>query len=1100
MRITLTIICLLLSAISLAQEVKSPELLIKNDSLKYLKLDKLSISVEVIENLATTTMTMRFYNNTNKTLEGELNFPLGEGQNISRFAMDVNGKIREGVVVEKAKGTEVFESIVYRNVDPGLLEMTEGNNFKTRVYPIDPKGYKTVIVAFEHNLNVFENQFIYLLPLNFNDTIKEFDVNVNVIESEYVPLAIDNKLITLKFDKIKKGYKSVFSKSNFNADFQLGFNIPIQDKKDHLLTYRGTIDSTSYFYKTGNISSKIKVKDKPKGITIYWDNSGSALSRDLNNELKLLHDYFSWASNVKVELITFSNEAEDPLYFDVKDSNWGILKNHLKKLRPDGGTLLGKINVNVAKYDDIILFSDGLSNYGDSQIQLASKSVSIINSCQVANHTYLKFIAQSTGGFYINLNNTTVKNALALITTEKIQLLKVEHEKDEILDLFINNHTEDIDRYSFVGKVNSTSADLVLHFGYPGKKTLYTQKVSIENKKVPVNNLIERYWVQQKLNYLNVNFQGNKDEITAIGKKYGMVTKTTSLIVLDDIMDYVAHNILPPKELQEEYYELLKTKKKAEKLILEDRLEFVNDQYKDKVDWWKTDWKKIAEEKREMARLDSLKRIERARINSIIARQMFVNDSIQEAEQIRLDIRNKAIEDSISRINQVKNDSLLLVRNSSPLKEITGIVYDATDNSPLIGANIIIKGTTNGAITDVNGRFTLRVPEKAILSFGFIGFETQNIDVSDLFNLLVKLHSNEESLEEVVVIGYGVQKHSTITAAISTIRAESISNIADPFNTENHANYLYSTIELKEWDPQVPYLDSIKQVNISNAYSKYLDIKNQHLDNPSYFLDVATFFMNHNDTISAIRILSNLAEMQMQNHEILRVLGRKLLEFGEIAEAIEVFKQVLELRPFEPHSYRDLGLAYAENKNYQKAIETLYKIITTQWSEHIEDKFEGLEIIVIGEINSIIVQAGEKLDVSFIDKRFLINLPVDIRVVLNWDSDNTDMDLWVTDPNDEKCYYGNSRTDIGGYMSDDLTEGYGPEEFLLRNAIKGNYKIEVDYYSSSQQTISGPVTIQILLFNNFGKPNETKKRMTVRLSENQEVVNIGNLLFELNKQ
>ena len=168
-------------------------------------------------------------------------------------------------------------------------------------------------------------------------------------------------------------------------------------------------------------------------------------------------------------------------------------------------------------------------------------------------------------------------------------------------------------------------------------------------------------------------------------------------------MDYVAHNILPPKELQEEYYELLKTKKKAEKLILEDRLEFVNDQYKDKVDWWKTDWKKIAEEKREMARLDSLKRIERARINSIIARQMFVNDSIQEAEQIRLDIRNKAIEDSISRINQVKNDSLLLVRNSSPLKEITGIVYDATDNSPLIGANIIIKGTTNGAITDVNG-------------------------------------------------------------------------------------------------------------------------------------------------------------------------------------------------------------------------------------------------------------------------------------------------------------------------------------------------------------------------------------------------------------
>lgn len=194
--------------------------------------------------------------------------------------------------------------------------------------------------------------------------------------------------------------------------------------------------------------------------------------------------------------------------------------------------------------------------------------------------------------------------------------------------------------------------------------------------------------------------------------------------------------------------------------------------------------------------------------------------------------------------------------------------------------------------------------------------------------------------------------------------------------------------------------------------------------------------MKHNDTINAIRVLSNLSEIQMQNHEVLRVLGRKLLEFGETTAAIEVFKQVLDLRPFEPHSYRDLGLAFAENKDYQNAIETLYKIITKQWSEHITDKFEGIESIVIGEINSIIVKAGKMLDVSFIDKQFLINLPVDIRVVLNWDADNTDMDLWVTDPMNEKCYYGNRSTNIGGFISDDLSAGYGPEEFLLKMQLK----------------------------------------------------------------
>ncbi|MFZ1791020.1 MAG: DUF2135 domain-containing protein, partial [Saprospiraceae bacterium] len=107
--------------------------------------------------------------------------------------------------------------------------------------------------------------------------------------------------------------------------------------------------------------------------------------------------------------------------------------------------------------------------------------------------------------------------------------------------------------------------------------------------------------------------------------------------------------------------------------------------------------------------------------------------------------------------------------------------------------------------------------------------------------------------------------------------------------------------------------------------------------------------------------------------------------------------------------------------------------------------------------------------------------------------------LWVTDPLNEKCFHSNSYSKIGGYLFGDLMDGYGPEEFLLKNAIDGDYKIEVEYYGSSQQTISGPVTIQVLVFTNFGKPNETMERMTVRLSENDKAIHIGNLLFGLDK-
>lgn len=488
MRNIFIVLCFLISNIAFAQERGIPKLSIKNDSLEYLQLDKLSISVHVIENLATTTMTMRFYNNTNRILEGELNFPLAEGQSISRFAMDINGKMREGVVVEKAKGTEVFESIVYKKVDPGLLEMTEGNNFKSRVYPINPKGYKTIIIAFEHDLNILEDQYLYLLPLNFKDIIKEFDVNIEVFESEYKPKNIDNELVNLHFDKVNKVYKSAFAQSNFKANGQLGFSIPIQDTKAELPSYIGTIDPVSYFYKTAAISNEINHKEKPEEITIYWDNSGSAWNRDLIKEITLLNDYFSWARDLKVELLTFSNELDKSITFNIKDGKWNSLKMYLENQKPDGGTQLGNLNFNTAKFNEIILFSDGLSNYGKSQIQLSSKRVSVINSSRIANHSYLKYIAQSTGGQYINLNNTTINNAFEALTTEKLQLLSAEYNKDEISDLYINNKTEDLNRYTLVGKINAKSAAIILHFGYPDKKILYTQKIIIDNRKPIANN------------------------------------------------------------------------------------------------------------------------------------------------------------------------------------------------------------------------------------------------------------------------------------------------------------------------------------------------------------------------------------------------------------------------------------------------------------------------------------------------------------------------------------------------------------------------------------------------------------------------------------
>src|SRR4051812_33893381 len=114
-----------------------------------LQMSKLDIAVTVVGNIATTTFDITFYNALDKVLEGEFEFPLADRQNISRYALDMNGTLREGVVVEKAKARVAFENTVRRNIDPGLAEKTKGNNFRTRIYPIPAKGYKRVVIGIE---------------------------------------------------------------------------------------------------------------------------------------------------------------------------------------------------------------------------------------------------------------------------------------------------------------------------------------------------------------------------------------------------------------------------------------------------------------------------------------------------------------------------------------------------------------------------------------------------------------------------------------------------------------------------------------------------------------------------------------------------------------------------------------------------------------------------------------------------------------------------------------------------------------------------------------------------------------------------------------
>ncbi len=108
-------------------------------------------------------------------------------------------------------------------------------------------------------------------------------------------------------------------------------------------------------------------------------------------------------------------------------------------------------------------------------------------------------------------------------------------------------------------------------------------------------------------------------------------------------------------------------------------------------------------------------------------------------------------------------------------KRITGIVTDE-NNIPIIGANIIEKGTTNGVITDIDGNFSLSVSENPILEISYIGYLKQTVPVGTRTNLVLVLKEDLQALDEVVVVGYGTQKKTNLTGAVEVIGGEKLEN------------------------------------------------------------------------------------------------------------------------------------------------------------------------------------------------------------------------------------------------------------------------------------------------------------------------------------
>jgi hypothetical protein len=915
-----------------------------------MRVQSLRVDVRVVGHLAITTWDVTVFNPQHTVLEGELVFPLGEGQTVSRFAMDVNGALREGVVVEKEKGRQAFDDVVRRGIDPGLLEKTAGNTFRARIYPIPAAGSKRIVVAYEQELKETgagaAAGLVYRLPLAFTDKVQVFTVRAEVLDRTGAPVVQSSPLPGFAFTAWRRAFVAESTQRDVVPNAALALVLPRAEEG------RGAFvageSGHRYFYVTVTPRASRRPKARPERVLVVWDASASARFRDRTAELSLLDAYVRRVGHPEVSVAVFRNVME-PL----QTGTWAEMRKVIETAPLDGATAFGSLTLADVRADEVVLVSDGLGTFGGGEPKLPPCPLVVVSSARTANPAWLRALAERTGGELIDLTAVSSAEAEQALTTQPLTFLGTTVDGTQIDEVYPSRRVVVRGTVGVAGRLKSSRARITLRFGFGASETV-SRTFDLDASEA-ADAPVARIWAQKKLADLSADPVRHAATIASLGREFGIVTEGTSLIVLDRASDYARYRIEPPAELRAEYEQIVRQEAAVVAKTSKDHLERVVAQFEERKTWWRTEFKP----------------------------------------------------------------------GPAIAKQTQEVVAGATAEANRVAADAV---AAPGAPSPAPAAMALRSAGRAA-------------------------------------------------------SAAPVSGAGSPASEPTAEG----TIDLKAWSPDTPYMRELRAADAGRRYAVYLGLRETWGDTPGFYLDVADVFRDQGEPGLALRILTNLAELKADDPGLLRVLGYRLRQLRLVGQAVWTFEEVLRLRSDEPQSHRDLALALADDGQTQRAVDLMWAVVTRPWDE----RFRDIDLIVAGEMNAVIATAKARPDTSRIDPRLVASLPVDIRAVLNWDTPNSDMDLHVIDPRGEECFFSHQRTEIGGRISADVTTGFGPEEFLLRRAIPGEYTVRAKFFGTRQQTAVGATTVVLELYLRYGTGQVENKSITLRLDGAGRMVDVG---------
>ena len=555
-----------------------------------LPVKSIALDVKIDGQIATTRVTQIFRNDSTATLEGTYFFPIPETASVVEFAIWENGVKLVGEVRSKADARRIYDAIVRRRRDPGLLEYAGKNLLQASIFPISPNSDKKIELVYTQVLTAENATVAYRYPLGTGRNLRHAPTSENSNTRRLPSAAVGTISGTIEIvgkqparniyspshqieitGKDEKKSKVTFETTDGDRDFQLFYGLSNNDFGLSLLTYREA-GKDGYFLL--QLSPKDDSADKnriAKDIVFVLDTSGSMADEGKLDKARaaLLFGIRALRDGDRFNVINFAGEEHlmenNLIAANASGKQRGV--DFVNQLTANGGTNINAALLAAAKQftvsprpQMIVFMTDGLPTVGENSVEkiIANVGKAIAENVRLftfgvgydVNTTLLdKLAAENSGAadyvepkedLEIKVSNFFTKISAPALSAVQLDFAAVETDflyPRRLTDLFKGTQLTVIGRYRNARDLKNITVRLT------GKSAAENRVFAYPDLEFPLrseaNDFLPRLWATRRVGWILEQIRANgetkelRDEITELGTRYAIVTPYTSYLATD---------------------------------------------------------------------------------------------------------------------------------------------------------------------------------------------------------------------------------------------------------------------------------------------------------------------------------------------------------------------------------------------------------------------------------------------------------------------------------------------------------------------------------------------------------------------------------------